>query len=99
MLLKLKTMRTQIPAPLVLLAVSFVWCFTGCGPIKIDWRNEATFTLALSLPDGMSAEHELPGNDATSDVSVDGKKQAATYQAGRWVVMDEETGSLQLEIR
>ena len=72
---------------------------TPRGPIHIDWKQDATFKISLDLPHDLAASLDLPGTDATSGVYADGKKLAATYQNGRWIVRDDITGSVHLEVK
>jgi len=72
---------------------------TPRGPIEIDWRNISTFTLSLTLPDGMSTKVDLPAADETTGVFVDGTKVAATKIGGRWVLEAEVRGSVSIEVK
>ncbi len=81
----LKFARGQVPTPR--------------GPIAIDWKNEAAFSLSLSLPAEMSARVELPAADGTTGVVVDGKSVNATKIAGRWILADRVSGSVIIEAK
>ena len=35
---------------------------TPRGPIEVDWKNDSTFTLSLTLPEGMTAKVEVAGS-------------------------------------
>ncbi len=72
---------------------------TPRGPIMIDWKNDLTFTLTLTLPDDVSGRLELPATDGSSGVWIDGREVAATRKGDRWIVTDEVRGSMNLEIR
>jgi hypothetical protein len=72
---------------------------TTRGPIEIDWNSEVTFKLSIALPDGMTAEMNLPAADGTSGVYVEGKSVAATKARDRWIVRDEVSGSVTVEVK
>ncbi len=72
---------------------------TSRGTIQVEWKQDTTFAMSLKLPDGVTARLELPSEESMSGVFIDGKPSAATYQHGRWIVTNEVTGSIQLEIR
>lgn len=72
---------------------------TSRGPISIDWKNEVAFTLNLSLPADMSAEVDLPANEGATGVYVDGKPVDANPVGNRWIVTDEVSGSVVIEVR
>lgn len=72
---------------------------TTRGPISIDWANEATFTLSLTLPDGMTAQVELPAREGTTAVHLNGKPVAATKHSDRWIVNEVVSGSAKLELK
>jgi hypothetical protein len=72
---------------------------TTLGPVEIDWKNESSFQLSLSLPEGMSAKVDLPAPDGTSGVFMGEKSVAATKEDGRWVVTDEISGSVKFEVK
>ncbi|WP_419190073.1 family 78 glycoside hydrolase catalytic domain [Stieleria marina] len=59
---------------------------TPRGSIEIEWKNESTFSLALTLPDEMSAKVSLPANEGTTGVFVDGAPVPATKAGNRWLV-------------
>lgn len=72
---------------------------TPRGPILIDWKNEAGFTLALELPEGMSAKVDMPAAKDSKEVFVNGKKVDAKSQDGRWILTDEVSGNVQIEVK
>lgn len=72
---------------------------TPRGPIEIDWKNGATFTLSLKLPEGVSAKVELPAAAQSKGVFVDGKKVAATKTGDRWSLDSDVSGSVRIEVK
>jgi hypothetical protein len=71
---------------------------TPRGPIEIDWKKDSTFTLSLALPEGMSAQVELPAANGTTGVSVDGKSAEATKTENRWILKDKVSGAVNIEV-
>jgi hypothetical protein len=72
---------------------------TPHGPIEINWKDDSSFQLSLSLPDGMSARVDVPASDGSTGVLVDGKSVAATKSSGRWVISDDITGSVVIDVK
>ena len=72
---------------------------TPRGPIEVDWKNDSTFTLSLTLPEGMTAKVELPAADGTTDVQVDGETVEATKSETRWILRDEVSGKVTIEAK
>jgi hypothetical protein len=72
---------------------------TSRGPIEIDWKTEDTFKLSLVLPEGMTANVDLPGIDGSNGVVANGKEVAATKKGDRWIVTDAVRGSVSFEVK
>lgn len=76
---------------------------TTRGPIEIDWKNNSTFTIAITLPEGMSANVDLPAAEGTADatggVFIDGESVDATRTNGRWVITEPVRGSVSIEVK
>lgn len=72
---------------------------TPRGAILIDWKNESTFKLSLTLPEGVSAQVDLPATEGSSGVWADGEQLSATKVGQRWIATDEVTGSVSLEVK
>jgi hypothetical protein len=72
---------------------------TPRGPVLIDWKDEATFRLSVTLPDGMNAKVELPAAEGSSGVYVDGKQVRAARQGKRWILEADISGSAMLEVK
>lgn len=72
---------------------------TPRGAILIDWKNGVDFTLSLDLPVGMTARIDLPVSGDSGVVYVNGKKAAAKLIDGRWVLADEVTGKVRIEVK
>lgn len=51
------------------------------------------------LPEGMTAKLELPAGADTSGVFADGKPLTATRNADRWIVTDDVTSTVHLEVK
>jgi hypothetical protein len=71
---------------------------TPRGPILIDWKRGAAFTLSLTLPEGTTARVELPVAGDAGQVYANGKRVAATRKGDRWGV-EQVTGTVTLEVR
>jgi hypothetical protein len=72
---------------------------TSNGPIEIDWENGDTFKLSVVLPEGMTANVDLPGIDGSNGVFANGKEVAATKKGDRWIVTDAVRGSVSFEVK
>jgi len=72
---------------------------TPRGPIMIDWKNGETFQVSITLPDGLSAEVELPGNDISSGVYVNGKQIQAERDGSRWRLIEGVSGAAAIELK
>lgn len=71
---------------------------TPRGPITVDWKRGATFTLRFAVPTGTVAYLELPATGANV-VTIDGKKVSAE-KSGEWLrLAGEWTGTHTVEIR
>lgn len=72
---------------------------TPRGPIEIAWTNDESFSLSVSLPEGMSAVAELPAAKDSTGVFADGKPLPATKSGDRWVVDGKVRGTVHLEVK
>ncbi|WP_146403643.1 family 78 glycoside hydrolase catalytic domain [Planctomycetes bacterium CA13] len=72
---------------------------TPRGPVSIDWKNEATFEMSLTLPDGMVAKVDLPATGETTGVLVNGESVATTKAGDRWILTDEVSGSVMIKVK
>jgi hypothetical protein len=61
---------------------------TPRGPVEVHWIQDSSFHLKVDLPEGMTAQIELPSSRPTDRVLMDGKQIAAT-RAGSRLVVDE----------
>jgi hypothetical protein len=81
----LKSAEGRIPAPQ--------------GPIEIRWENEASFTLSLRLPAGMSAQVELPAEANADAVLVNGRPAEARRREQRLILDQMIQGEARIEAR
>jgi hypothetical protein len=72
---------------------------TSLGAIEIDWKNGDSFKISISLPDGMSANVDLPDVEGAKAVFANEKKVPAVRQGDRWIVSDTATGSVTYEVK
>ena len=71
---------------------------TPRGPIQIQWENDATFKLSLTLPPGMTARIELPATEDSQKILIDGNQAAAKRQGNWWILDENVSGTLSLEV-
>ncbi|MDB4766487.1 family 78 glycoside hydrolase catalytic domain [bacterium] len=71
---------------------------TPKGPIKIDWTMNTNFQLKLELPDGVSAQVDLPAAAAATGVLANDQPIEATKEGDRWIVK-EVVGNVTLETK
>ena len=72
---------------------------TPRGAILVDWKRGESFTLALTLPKGMTARVELPVLDGSRQVFADGKPTDARLANGRWILARDVTGRVSFEVK
>lgn len=72
---------------------------TPLGPVEIDWKNGATFELSVALPDGMTAKIDLPAVEGSTGVLVDGRQVVAAKAGDRWIMQDDVSGSVTVEVK
>jgi hypothetical protein len=69
------------------------------GPILVKWKNDAGFRLSIKLPDGIAAKVELPASTSSRGVFI-GEKPVPARRAGpRWLLEDDISGTVTLEVR
>lgn len=71
---------------------------TPRGPIAVDWENGSSFRMKLTLPDGMSARLDLPASQSSKGVTLNGKPAAATRAGSRWLVGEDVTGDVAVQV-
>lgn len=72
---------------------------TPLGSALVGWNITKTFTLSLKLPKGMSANIELPALGNATQVLVNGKTAPATRKGVWWILTNEVSGSVKIELR
>jgi hypothetical protein len=72
---------------------------TPRGPILIDWENNETFQVSITLPDGVLAMVELPGQENSRGVYVNGKQVQAKCDGSRWRLIEGISGSAAIELK
>ena len=72
---------------------------TPRGEILIGWTNDSGFGLSIKLPEGMPAKVDVPASPGSKQVLVDGKKADATLVNGRWVLAEEVSGKVRIEVK
>lgn len=71
---------------------------TPRGPIAIGWENGQSFGLKLTIPAGMSASLELPASESSRGVTINGKPAAAKRAGTRWLVEQEVSGVVDVQV-
>ena len=72
---------------------------TPRGELSVRWKRQKNFTLALTLPAGMTAKVELPALEGSSEVWVDGVLVNA-HREGRWWTLEKDlAGTITIEER
>jgi len=72
---------------------------TPRGELSVSWRQEKHFTLTLNLPPGMTAKVELPEQEGSSGVWVDGAKVKAHRVGKRWMLEKDLSGAVVIDER
>lgn len=72
---------------------------TPKGPILIDWKNADSFTMTLTLPQGLPAKVELPALANSTQVLVNGQPAKATKKNKRWILEQDLTGTTKIEVK
>jgi hypothetical protein len=72
---------------------------TPRGPILIDWRRGSTFQISVTLPDGMTAKVDLPAIENSSGVYVNDSQVNAQCQGGRWILANDVSGAVTIDVR
>ena len=67
------------------------------GPIHVDWNCESGFKLSVDLPEGVTANLDLPELEGAESVSVNGSAVSVTKKQNRWVLDGEFSGSILVE--
>ncbi|MEO9592022.1 alpha-L-rhamnosidase C-terminal domain-containing protein [Rhodopirellula bahusiensis] len=67
------------------------------GPIHVDWSRESGFKLSAELPEGITANLDLPELGDMQSVSVNGSPVSVTKKQNRWVLDGEFSGSILVE--
>ncbi len=72
---------------------------TRRGPISVNGRNTESFRISIRLPAGVCAKVELPGNRRQAGVFVNGEQVNADYDGGRWSLVDDVSGIVDIEAK
>ena len=72
---------------------------TPRGPILVDWKSGPPFQIAITLPDDVPAQVELPAGENSRGVYVDGNRADAHREASRWILDNDITGTVTIEVR
>ena len=72
---------------------------TPRGPIQVRWTNHGRFSLTLALPEGMSAQVELPAHEGSTGVFTGGVPVEARRVGSHWRLAGDVSGAVTLEVR
>lgn len=72
---------------------------TPRGPLWVSWKNDDTFKLLLTLPDGMQAKVELPATDNSRGVFLGNKPVRAHRRGSRWALDEDVSDTVTLEVK
>jgi hypothetical protein len=72
---------------------------TPRGPLLVDWQQDATFRISLTLPEGVVAEVALPASDSSQGVFRGTEAVPARREGARWLLQQDVEGSVELEVR
>jgi len=72
---------------------------TPRGPVMVGWKSGASFAISVTLPDGMTAKVDLPATAGTEAVYIGGKKIDATLENSRWILRQEISGAVEIEVK
>ena len=72
---------------------------TPRGPLMVSWKNGGSFQLKVSVPDGMSAEVELPATAQSQGVFKGDERASAKRLGSRWKLDQPVTGAATFEVR
>ena len=72
---------------------------TPRGPVLVKWKNESAFAISLKLPEGVSAKVELPASPGSRGVYQNGKALPVTKAGSRWILENEVSGTVTLEVK
>jgi len=72
---------------------------TPCGPVRVEWKREDGFELSFELPEGMTADVELPAIEGAKQVFVNNRPVVAKVEKDRWVLAEALSGRATVELK
>jgi hypothetical protein len=72
---------------------------TSRGPIDVAWKNDGSFDISITLPEGIEANIDLPFTHAADKVWMNDKAVEATRAGDRLVLTKPVQGSFRLTVR
>jgi len=72
---------------------------TPRGPVLVNWQNSGGFKIKLELPQGMTAKVELPAAEKSSGVFSGNTAVPAHREGARWVLDQDLSGQVSLEVK
>lgn len=72
---------------------------TPRGPVLVKWKNAGAFGISVKLPDGVAAKVELPATASSRGVFNGGRQVKARREGSRWVLEEDVSGTVSLDVR
>lgn len=72
---------------------------TPRGPLLVKWRNEESFRISVKLPEGVMAKVELPASVSSHGVFSGGRQVKARREGARWMLDEDVSGTVSLDVR
>ncbi len=72
---------------------------TPRGPVLVKWKNDDAFRISIKLPDGVKAKAELPAPASSSGVFMGDKQVKARREGARWVLEEDVSGTVTMDVR
>jgi hypothetical protein len=72
---------------------------TPRGPVQVKWRNDAGFSYAIRLPDGVTGKVELPAPAGSRGVFKGDQAVPARRVGLRWQLAEDVAGTVFLDVR
>lgn len=69
------------------------------GAIDVEWKNNPSFDISITLPEGIEAKVDLPSNNADDKVWMNDKTVEATRSGDRLTLAKPLKGSFRLVVR
>lgn len=72
---------------------------TPRGPVLLEWKRDRGFWMLVDLPPGMTARVELPETIGAKQVLVNDRIVAARLAQGRWILAEDLSGRVTVQLK